>query len=341
MLEGGIKLHLSNDIPYQREKIGSKDIGRWSLLETDSILHDPCYTYHKAFVPYELFEEWNCVLMYALAVLPIEYEAQKLKLVFREFIKWMEDNVCEVIEVEDNIISEDIFINCILVTIKNIRGYLEGNDELGISKNILILLRSRYAYLPTIYKLISQYYKEEVLHKADAIGFSTIKWKELLQEIDKGNCYEKGISLEQIANYFVDCIEGIKVTKRRAKTKNEEMDLVCCNVSENEELWQLGPVVLIECKNWESKVDTKVIRNLSYLMDKKGICTLMLFAKKDITDVARDEILKQAAHNRYILVFTLEELMKIDNNKMKPIDLLISKLNHLENEIMDAMENFM
>lgn len=341
LLEGGIKLYLSENNPYQREKISSQEIGSWINLEIDSIRQNPCYAYKKYFIPYELFEEWNSVFLYALAVLPIQYGLQKLKLLYKEFIQKIEENVCEVVEVEDSIISEEKFIKNVIVHIKCIRKYLEGKDEVGISKNMLILLRSRYVYLPVIYELISKYYEAEVSQKSAYTMFSNKKWEELLEKIDKGNNYEKGIGLEEIANYFIECIEGLKVTKRRVRTENEEMDLVCCNTSENEELWKFGPMVLIECKNWKNKVDTKVVRNLSYLMDKKSICTLLLFTKNDITEGARTEVLKQAAHNRFILVFNLEDLTKIDNEVVKPIDLLISKMNDLEDTISNAMENLM
>ena len=156
---------------------------------------------------------------------------------------------------------------------------------------------------------------------------------------NKESNYDKGVSLEDVAQYFIDCIKGLKVTERRVKTENEEMDLVCCNVSENQKLWELGPVILIECKNWKENVDTKVIRNLSYIMDKKGISTLLLFVKNNITEGAKLEINKQATHNKFILVFNLQDLNKIDNKKIMPIDLLISKLNNLEEEIGDNMEN--
>ena len=114
-----------------------------------------------------------------------------------------------------------------------------------------------------------------------------------------------------------------------------------CNTSENIELWRFGPTILIECKNWMNKVDTKVIRSLSYLMEKKGICTLLLFTKNDITGSAKSEILKQAAHNRFILAFNLNDLMKLNNETIKPIDLLIAKFRKLEEDISDTMENLM
>lgn len=341
LLEGGVKLYLDNQHPYQREKISSRDIGVWTNLELDSMVHNPYYSYRKQFIPYELFEEWNSVFMYALAVLPIQYEIQKIKPIYEEFLSWIEENVCATREIEENIISEETSIKSLLKNIEDIRRYIEGNDEVGISKNILILLRSRYAYLSDMYAIISKYYKEEVSQKSTYTLFSNLKWKELLGKIDKGNNYDKGLQLEEIANYFIECIEGLKVTKRRAKTENEEMDLVCCNVSENEELWRLGPAILIECKNWMNKVDTKVIRNLSYLMDKKGICTLLLFTKKNVTEGAEKEILKQAAHNRFILTFSLEDLIEVDNERVKPIELLILKFHELQTNIGNAMENMM
>lgn len=338
LLEGGIKLYLNDKNPYFREKISSQDIGMWTNLELEGVLNNPCYAYKKFFEPYALFEEWNNVFLYALATLEIEYDEKNLELVYKEFLKFIEDNICYVQEVEEAIIPQDTFIKALKITIENIRKYLKGEEEIGISKNILILLKSRHAYLPIIYKIIGKYYSKEVLQRFTHTSFSKEKWNGLLNKIELSeDNYYKGIALEDVADYFISCIEGLKVTGRRVKTENEEIDLVCSNVSENTKLWELGASILVECKNWKDKVDTKVIRSLSYIMDKKGVSTLLLFVKNDVTSGAKTEIEKQAAHNKYIIVFNLESLHKLKN----PFDLLISKKQELENEISDKMENLM
>ena len=341
LLEGGIKLYLNNEIPYTREKISSNDIGKWTTLELNSILNNPCYTYKKFFVPYELFEEWNDILLFALSALPIDYNEENLKLLYEDFLKYIEQNICDVVEVDKNIFSKEMYIQTLCVNIENIRKYLKGEEEAGISKNMLLLLKNRYIYLPTMYKVISKYYPKEVLEKSKNIEFSNKKFREMLDKIDNGTTYEKGILLEEVAEYFINCIPGLNITKKRAKTETEEMDLICCNVSEEQELWDLGAAMLVECKNWQERVDTKVIRSLCYIMEKKGISTLLLFAKNGITDGARKEIIKQAAHNKFIITFDINDLYSIDGNIIKPKELLLNKYRELINDIEDIMDLIM
>jgi len=341
LLEGGVKLYLNDETPYQREKISSNDVNKWTNLEAESNIKNPCYAYKKYFVPYELFEEWNDVFLYALATLPILYEEKTLEVLYEEFLEFIENNICNVLEADKAIVPKNTCIKELKINIDNIREYLRGKEEIGISKNMLILLKSRYTYLPVVYKIIERYYPEQVKQRTKFTIFENAKWKDLLNKVEnEQNNYEKGIALEDAADYFINCIEGLKVTERRVKTENEEIDLACCNMSENTELWKMGPVIMVECKNLKEKVETKVIRNLSYIMDKKGIGTLLLFVKNNITSGAEVEVLKQACHNKYIIVFNLEELYKL-SEEIKPIDLLISKLKRLEDEIEDKMENLM
>ena len=329
LLEGGIKLYLNNDIPYIREKISGNDIGMWTPLELNSILHNPVYAYTKLFTPYEQFEEWNNIFLYALATLPIEYDSKNIELLYEEFLKYIEDNICNVETVGQAIITKDVYIQALIVSINNIRDYLQGKEEIGISKNMLLTLKSRYIYLPQIYSIIQKYYPKQVIERNNCIEFSKNEFKLILDKIDKGNNYEKGICLEEVADYFINCISGLKITKKRAKTENEEIDLLCCNMSEEQKLWELGAVILIECKNWKDKVDTKVIRNLSYIMEKKGISTLCLFTKNGITQGAEIEVIKQAARNKYILTFDLEDLRKLDENELTPKEEFLKKYENL------------
>lgn len=334
LLEGGIKLYLNDENPYRREKVNDKDFNIWTTLSIESMINNPLYAYKKLFIPFELFEEWNSVLLYALASLPIKYEKKTMKLLYEEFLKFIEDNICYYEKVKEAIITKDIFIEGLIANIKNIKKYLEGKEELGISKNLLILLRSRYSYLTNIYKIVEKYYPKQVMEKDNFIHFSNAKWIKLLHKIENAeSSYDKGICLEDLVNYFINCIQGLKVTKRRAKTGTEELDLICCNVSENEQLWELGPVILVECKNWANKVDTKVVRSLSYIMDKKGISSLLLFTKNGVTSKAREEIVRQATHNKLILVFNLKELYKINTTKIEPVDLLNFKLEEIQKEV--------
>ena len=329
LLEGGIKLHLSDFYPYRREKISSEEIGFLTSLERNSMISNPCYSFQKFFVPYELFEEWNNVFLYALAVLPINYKIDDLKLIYTDFLKFIENNVCNTLTLDETIIPKDTFFQTLSVQINFIRDYTKGLEELGISKNILMLLKNKNAYLPVVFDLIKKYYPLEIKEKNKSEKFSRDKWLDLIAKIkSNGSNFEKGLVLEDATAYFINCIKGLKITGKRVRLENEEIDLVCCNVSENYKLWELGAVILIECKNWKEKVDTKVIRNITYIMNKKGITTTLLFTKNNITKGAQIEIHKQAAHNKFIIVFDLNDLCSL-TNKNNPYNMLLTKYDEL------------
>ena len=85
------------------------------------------------------------------------------------------------------------------------------------------------------------------------------------------------------------------------KTGYEEIDLSAVNISLDNQLWEMGSYFLIECKNWDKKVDVKVIRSLSHICELKGNKTTILFSNKGVTKDAEREIKRIAITGKYIL----------------------------------------
>lgn len=331
LLEGGYKLPIDITNLYELEKISSRDVPMWTVYEIDNILKNSCYAYGKAYMPQEIFEEWNDVFLYALATLKIEYNEKNLNDLIEDFNKFIEKEACEYVQATP-IIDKETFLKATILNIENIRGYLRGLEEVGISKNILLQVKNRYAYLPIIYKVIAKRYPEEVKNRYNTKKFEIEEWKELIKDLEKGSNYEKGIHLEEIANYFIECIEGLNVSGRRVKLENQEIDLCCYNLSESGFLWELGTIILVECKNYEKTVETKEIRSMFYLMDAKGVDTFILFARNGITSGAEEEILKQSIYDKKIIVIDEDDLKRLENNGKKPIDLLKEKIEEYNEE---------
>ena len=74
------------------------------------------------------------------------------------------------------------------------------------------------------------------------------------------------------------------------------------NISLDDDLWQLGSYVLVECKNWKRHVDIPQVRNIAYISAMKGNKTALLFAANGITEDASKEILRLATTGTYIIV---------------------------------------
>lgn len=333
LLEGGYKLPIDIANLYELEKISSRDIPVCTVYEIDNILKDSCYAYGKAYMSKEIFEEWNDVFLYALATLKIEYNKENLNELLEDFHEFIEKEVCEYVQATP-IIDKETFLKAVILNIKNIKGYLKGLEETGISRNILLQVKNRYAYLHTIYKIIEKRYPEEVKNRYNTKQFKVEEWKELIRDLEKGSNYEKGIHLEEIANYFIECIEGLNVSGRRVKLENQEIDLCCYNLSESGFLWELGTIILVECKNYEKPVETKEIRSMFYLMDAKGVDTFILFARNGITSGAEEEILKQSIYDKKIIVIDEDDLKMLEKKDKKPIDLLKEKLEELMKKII-------
>lgn len=329
LLEGGYKLPIDTTSIYGLEKVTSREIPIWNVFEVDSILHNPCYAYGKLYLPYSLFEEWNSIFFYALASLPIEYAQEKLEKMMQDFYHFIEQKICQV-QNAPPLVKKDIFLASSMGLIHQIKGYLKGLEETGISKNIVFQMRTRYSYLPIMYQLIGKYYPLEVKEKENIEEFKKKEWKELIKDLKQGVNYEKGIHLEEIAHYFMARIPGLKISGRRIRLMNQELDLCCYNVSENDFLWKLGAVYLVECKNEKKPIQTKVIRNMAYSMETKGITTFILFTRCGITSGAECEILKQYAYGKYILVLEEKDLKILEETEKLPIELLKEKVKQLE-----------
>ena len=50
----------------------------------------------------------------------------------------------------------------------------------------------------------------------------------------------------------LNSVEGWKITGKRIRAGAQEIDLSVANISLDDELWQMGAYILIECKNWKS-----------------------------------------------------------------------------------------
>lgn len=334
LLEGGMKLPINLENINGLKKVNKEDIGMYTSFEIYDILIQSGYAYEKVFFPSSLFEEWMYVFLYALATLNIEYDFESMDKLLKEFFSFLEENICNTIYAE-NIISKDMYIKIFITLIYKVKEFLSGKEDYGLSKNILYQMRSRYIYLPQIYRLIARHYEREVLSRKISSSFNKEDFTLLLRDLDYGNNNEKGINLEEIANHFIESIEGLVVSGRRVKFENQEIDICCFNISKDVFLWQLGAVILVECKNLKDKVSTKEIRSMIHLMQTKGVNTYILFSKNGVTKDAIKEINKQLIYQSYIIVIDKADLENMIRNDLKPADILREKINELKSiEIM-------
>lgn len=333
LFEGGVKVYLNDELPYRGDTINIRDINRFTTNQIDEIINNPIYTHGKWYYPTEVMLEWQNVFLYALASLDIQYDVQTLESIYEDFLNFLEINICNVTDAEPMFEKEKYF-ELLLRLIESRRQYLRCRVEAGVSKNLMFLMESRYFYLQDLYPIVAKYYPEEVEKRLENIPFQIEEWKNLLESLDQDTDNEKGKAMERLGEYFLSTISGLKLTGRRIREAKEEIDLCFMNVSLDYDLWKMGPLLLVECKNRKEKLSVSVLRSLIQVMEAKGGFTLILFTKSGLTKTAKQEVRDQALYGKYIIDFNLTELKRIDENHL-PSEVLSQKLDLLLESVSD------
>ncbi|HWQ75738.1 MAG TPA: restriction endonuclease, partial [Syntrophomonas sp.] len=208
-----------------------------------------------------------------------------------------------------------------------------GEEDTGISKNIFLMMRNRYAYLPVIQQFIQRNSGLVIVNTSSSTVLDYRYWQNELANLKKpSDSYKKGKMLEELAQYFISTIPGLKVTDARSRRGRAEVDIFCCNVSYDSYLWKLGALILAECKNRNKKVGVADIRNLVPTMEAKGIIGAIIFSKAGFSSVAVEEIKHQLFGGRMIIPISLNELEGVGQEK-SAYDLLKEKINYFESII--------
>jgi len=132
----------------------------------------------------------------------------------------------------------------------------------------------------------------------------------------------KGNTFEDLAQYLLSCLKGVEIAHRDAVMQSEEIDLVVWNARTDEVLRSWSDVILVECKNWSSKVDAK---NTSWFLSKleeRSLNTGLLIAASGVTGDydsgdptgARDVIRKALGKGIRIITITMDDLRQINSH---------------------------
>jgi hypothetical protein len=340
LLEGGVIVPLVEDFDRRISVMTSKQNGLWSDWEVSEIFSNPVNAFGVLFEPYDLFQEWQYVLQYCLATLPIsKYTLEQLELIYSDFCDMIASEVCFKTEDVPQILGKTEFMKLFEIQIQTLRLYLRGTEEANVSKNIIFMMRSRYAYLPVMYGLLAAHFPGEVEARLDSDDFDGEEWRRLLQQsAHETDANRKGRTFEELAAYFFNTISGLQITGRRQRRSREEVDAYCCNVSFDPQLWQLGPLILVECKNRITKFRASDVRKLVPTMDAKGIQAAVAFSAAGFTSSAMKEIRHQLGSRRLIIPIGPEELYSL-SEICTPYDLLIEKIR-VSNLMLNEMHEF-
>jgi restriction endonuclease len=146
----------------------------------------------------------------------------------------------------------------------------------------------------------------------------------------------KGQALEAAIRYAFERIPGVSclMQDQRNSFASEEIDLLFANVRHEEGLSRFETEVLVEAKNWSSKVGAMEINWFATKMRRRNRRTGVLVAAKDVTGdnerltAARLELVLASNEGREVVVLTRTELEAVSTGE-RLAKLLLKKRDHL------------
>ena len=189
--------------------------------------------------------------------------------------------------------------------------------------------------MPYICKKMKISMREENMTKGEA-GFDRQELAHKIRDAETQGAYQKGLKWEEAVEYFLEQIDGLRISGRRVRTIAQEIDLSVVNISYDQKLWEMGAYILVECKNWKAKVGIEVIRGLSHISELKGNKTTFLFTVNGISQNAQDEIERLVVNGKYILHITKKELQDIKSRK-ECYELLVRKWDELRDRAEEEL----
>lgn len=121
---------------------------------------------------------------------------------------------------------------------------------------------------------------------ADEAGFYITNTRYIRHMLDKLGS-ERGMVLEQLAEYLICCMPGYR-TKRRRRGKATEYDLVCSvDGLEVDFRSEMGRYLVCECKDWKKKADFSSFAKFCRVLDSTKSKFGILFSRSGLTGSRR------------------------------------------------------
>lgn len=146
----------------------------------------------------------------------------------------------------------------------------------------------------------------------------------LLEAVEnaQGNA-EKGASFESLVEALLTSLDGVQIEHRDARMDAEEIDLVVWNAQVEEVFRPWDAVILVECKNWSTRVDAPQLDSFIGKMRRRNLKTGLFVAANGVTggfldggggSVGATELIKSALQEGIrVVVVTLDDLRAIDS----------------------------
>lgn len=309
LLEGGVKLYFREELPYFRQRLAKPTIPFFTIGAVDEIILNPAYAYGTMYTPMELCSEWHTAFIYALATDRRTWTPECLQPVYEAFLSFLRRRVCDTDVQTPQILAKEDFLRVLLKNVENVQTYLRGESEVVVSKDLLLLMNSRYIYLPEIRRILKRTGPPVSPEPASVFCQETLC--AYLDRARIGSAYERGARFEVASAYFATALKGFRIAGRRVKTAFQEIDLCLVNVSLDQDCWDMGAFILVECKNWKKPAGISVVRELGLAARMRGNKTTLLISKNGWTADAEQEAIRQALQEIFLLCVTEKELRQV------------------------------
>ena len=114
--------------------------------------------------------------------------------------------------------------------------------------------------------------------------FDQVIFHQLIVDLDNAaTAHLKGRSLELLAQYLFNSIEGIEVRETNVLTPSEEIDLLLWNAKTLTVFEPWDNIIPVECKNWSKPVGSSVIDNFAAKIRQKHLKTGIFIAANGVT----------------------------------------------------------
>jgi Holliday junction resolvase-like predicted endonuclease len=198
--------------------------------------------------------------------------------------------------------------------------------EVGFDRDVRHALGEIKTVLRTLTRM------ERIIEEYRVFDKSAESMKTLWHQIGTDTTkYGKGRKLEELLSIMINLSDDFHIVKRNVRTKSEEIDLVVENVSRSAFFSQLrSPLMLVECKNWTSKVDAKEVRDFAQKLQNRSkmLCNVgILVAVSGVTRDANEELLGYRGKDFLIVTIDGEDISKIIKRQMRFEEFLKDKIS--------------
>lgn len=308
--------------------VDSDVLSRWTTSDIRQIVTNPIYCFGVHLNYSDRYADWYASFIYWCSTrLSEEIDTPETILaLYKRFLSFMMDRFGYTRV--DPVVPEQSFATVLYREINDVRHYLAGVlDEEGYGRSLVSTMPWRVYFLIELSMVFGL--QAEISQKAsnNDAGYAFLL-RECLESSATDSPAIKGQRFETLTRALLDQVNGIRLAGKRIRSGGCEIDLCYSNVSLNKSLWEMGALILVECKHWNKPLGISVLRNLVYVMHSRGCSTGILASFSGFTDVVANEVRSLACSDIHVLLLSKEDFIKVGEG-CDAFDLLVSKLDAL------------